>query len=97
MEVVTSTTYNFSIRIFNPAGTQVAGNADFIREDSFGSVTLAAPGGTFSLRNITDLHGFNSGCNNVGTEGGNYGYQGGFAVADNQGWIGAYGTIAGEV
>ena len=95
LEVVTSTTYKAQWRLYDEAGTLVVDNGDLFQEDST-TVTLESADPTFTFRNLTDLHGLNCGTNNTGVEGGRYGYQGGFAVCDNQGWIGAYGNVTGE-
>lgn len=90
-----ATEYKTAIRIYDDANVLVADEFDFFREDS-GSLTLGSIDPTLTFYDVNELAGLNCGSNDADPEAGRYGYQGGFAVVDNQGWIGAYGSVSGE-
>lgn len=92
----TSTTeYQTAIRIYDESDVLVADEFDFFREDS-AVLTLGGMNPTLTFYDVNELAGLNCGTNDAGPESGRYGYQGGFAVVDDQGWIGAYGSVVGE-
>jgi hypothetical protein len=90
-----TTTFTSSFRVYNSSNTLVLDDSNFMREDSGGSVNLSSqPSLPFVA--AANLAGLNAGTNDTGSEAGDYAYEGGFAVCDNQGYIGAYGSVAGE-
>jgi hypothetical protein len=100
LERLTATTYDFSMQVFNSANAPVFNDEHFPAD--FGGGTLATRG-PWTFANVNNLDGFNCGTNDFETAGNNwwtstfdYGYQGCFAIADNQGWIGPYGSVIGE-
>ena len=101
LERLTATTYDFSMRVYDGgADTPLFDDDDFPAD--FGGGTLATRG-PWTFSNVNNLDGFNCGTNDFETAGNNwwtstfdYGYQGCFAIADNQGWIGPYGSVIGE-
>jgi len=94
-----TTTMKMYLRLYNSAGTLLIDNDDLYRCDAVpGPITLGNSDPTFTLYDVNAFGGLNGGCNNTGDAGSgyNFSYEGGFAVCDNQGWIGAYGTVVGE-
>jgi hypothetical protein len=95
LERTGATTQKSDIRVYDSSNALVLDASDFFREDSV-EVTLLSADHTFTFRNVNALVGLNAGSNDGGAEVGRYAYQGGFAVCDDQGWIGAYGSVTGE-
>jgi hypothetical protein len=91
-----TTTFEFHVRVYDESGTLVLDDNDFVREDSDGSVTLANNPAVLIL-NWNNTNGLNAGCNGSGANYGAFAYQSGFAVCDDQGWIGPYGSVTGEL
>ena len=92
-----TSTFALHARVYNSAGQQIAGDANFRNAD--GSATLASNRNVRFL-NVNQLAGFQAGFN--GLNGGTQSmypvmlyYQGGFAITKG-GWAGAYGSVAGE-
>lgn len=65
-------------------------------DTSRGSMSSYFATQTLTFNDAQNLDGLNAGVNDIGPEPGDYAYEGGFAVVDDQGWIGAYGSVAGE-
>lgn len=108
VERIDTSTYNFDIRVYDTAGVLLYGSSDFAPQ--FGGGTLASRGPyTFkAAQEASPGDFFNCGTNDFETAGNDwwnaapysgvfaYGYQGCFAVCEDQGWIGAYGSVTGE-
>jgi hypothetical protein len=102
LQRLTSTTYDFSMRVYDSSNNLLFDDDDFPAD--FGGGTLATRG-PWTFRNANNLDGFNCGTNDFETAGNDfwtttfdYGYQGAFAIGDDTGWLGAYGsgTVPGE-
>lgn len=103
--VVSSTTFTMSVRVYDESSTLILDDSDYGRTNSGNDITLAdapvlefraAGSGVDGLNTLTYLK---CGCNGiinsvVATQ--HYADQTGFAVCDNQGWIGPYGSVTGE-
>jgi hypothetical protein len=103
VQYATSSTFNLSIRVSDSTGSLLYDDGDFY--DARGAaagrdLATANAGGTFVARSghgISESDGLNVGTNDVYAEfAPTYGYQAAVAIADNQGWIGAYGSVDGE-
>jgi hypothetical protein len=97
---LTATTYEFDIRVYDSANTLLFTGADFPADGGGGTIATRGP---WTFRNVNNLDGFNCGTNDFEAAGNDwwtssfdYSYQGCFAVADDQGWIGPYGSVVGE-
>lgn len=98
---VTDTTFTFDTRVFDESVsvvTPIYDGDDFYAAGDLDESTMTAYFATQTLtfNDAANLDGFNAGVNDMGTEAGDYGYEAGFAVVDDQGWIGAYGSVVGE-
>jgi hypothetical protein len=89
-----TTTYNLHAKVFDSAGVQVLGDADFLNQTGTGSTSLAdVP--TLTISKLDELRSFQCGTNGAfqGTVAGDHPvtfcYQGGFAISDDD-WIGPY-------
>lgn len=106
---ITTTTYSVQIRVYNNSNTLLYTETDFPANTAAGfgtgNVGTRAP---FTFKNADALGGFNIGQNDVEVTahpenswitvpGFEYGYQGCVAIVDDQGWIGPYGSVNGEV
>lgn len=96
---LTDTTYDFDFRVYD-GETLAFTSADFPAD--FGGTTIET-GGPWMFRDPANLDGFNCGTNDFETAGNDwwldtfeYSYQGCFAICDDQGWIGPYGSVEGE-
>lgn len=102
IERVTATTFRFESRVFDEsisAVTPVFDSDDFYAggDISRGSMAAYFSTRTLTFNNPQNLDGLNAGVNDLEpTEPGDYAYEGGFAVVDDQGWIGPFGSVAGE-
>ena len=102
IERVTDTTFRFDTRVFDEsvsAVTPIYDGDDFFAggDPARGSMTEYFATQTLTFNNAQNLDGINAGVNDIDpNEPGDYAYQGGFAVVEDQGWIGPYGSVAGE-
>ncbi|MBX3173264.1 MAG: hypothetical protein KF709_02575 [Gemmatimonadaceae bacterium] len=94
-DAVDAAAFKFSVQIFNSSEVQVADDSDFANSSAVSLATYCASN-NLVLNNAANLDGFNAGANDDGPEPGNWGYQGGIAICDGQGFIGRYGTVSGE-
>jgi hypothetical protein len=97
---LTSTTYDFQMRVYDTANALVFSDADFPADAGGGTLATRGP---WTFRNVANLDGFNCGTNDFETAGNDwwtttfdYSYQGCFAIRDDQGWLGPYGSVTGE-
>jgi hypothetical protein len=98
---VSDTTFTFDTRVFDEAVsavTPIYDGDDFFAagETSRSTMTAYFATQTLTFNDSANLDGLNAGVNDMGSEPGDYGYEAGFAVVDDQGWIGAYGSVVGE-
>lgn len=94
-DVSDATAFTFDVRVYNSAGALVADGSDFLTSTAVSLSTYCASN-DLTFNNAANLDGFNAGTNDNGGETGDWGYQGGVAICDNQGFIGAYGSVTGE-
>ena len=103
LQRLSTTTYDFSMRVYDSSNNLLFDDDDFPAD--FGGGNLATRG-PWTFRNVNNLDGFNCGTNDFETAGNDfwtttfdYGYQGCFAIGDDTGWLGPYGsgTVPGEV
>lgn len=90
-----ATAFKFDVRIYDSSNVLVADAGDFVNSSAVSLETYCASN-DLTFNNAANLDGFNAGCNDTGSEPGDWGYQGGVAICDNQGFIGAYGSVTGE-
>ena len=93
---ISDTTFNWHSWIYNSAGTQIAGDADF---DALSSSLTLADNPALTFNSLTNLRGLQCGLNGIsgGVEADfplDLYYQGGLAVAVER--CGAYGNLVGE-
>ncbi|MBP6629778.1 MAG: hypothetical protein KA297_10130 [Kofleriaceae bacterium] len=102
IERVSDTTFRFDSRVFDEAvstTTPIYDGDDFYAggQPARGSMTAYFATQTLTFNDAANLDGFNAGVNDIEpTEPGDYAFEGGIAIVDDQGWIGPYGTVAGE-
>jgi hypothetical protein len=89
-----TTTYTMHARVFDETGVLVLDDSDF--KNDYGPDEYLSDNPSLLFADVNYLNGLNAGCNGSGSNVGPYAYEAGFAVADNQGWVGAYGSVAGE-
>ncbi|MBX3173908.1 MAG: hypothetical protein KF709_05815 [Gemmatimonadaceae bacterium] len=94
-DAVSATAFKFDLRISTAAGAPVANGGDFVNASAI-SLTAYCASNNLVFNNPANLNGFNAGANDVGPEAGDWGYQGGIAIRDNEGFIGGYGSVVGE-
>lgn len=101
VEYPTSTTFRIWPRVYNASGTLLYTSSDF-NGGGFGgypamTLTTFYDTYTFAAFDIANSDGLNVGTNDVYADfAPQYGYQAAVAIADNQGWIGAFGNVDGE-
>ncbi|MGH7676973.1 MAG: MSCRAMM family protein [Gemmatimonadaceae bacterium] len=98
---LTTTTYAVQIRVFDGSSTTpLFTEADFPADFGGGTIGTRAP---YTFAHIENTDGWNCGTNDFETAGNDwwtttfdYGYQGCFAIGDNTGFLGPYGSVSGE-
>lgn len=105
VERIDTATYNFDIRVYDTSGTLLYDSTDFVPEFGGGTLATRGPYDFKTAQQASPGDYFNCGTNDFETAGNDwwisadpftYGYQGCFAICEDQGWIGAYGSVTGE-
>ena len=108
VERIDTATYNFDIRVYDTSDTLLYTSADFPADFGGGTLATRGPYDFKTAQQASPGDFFNCGTNDFETAGNawwnaapysgvfTYGYQGCFAICEDQGWIGPYGSVTGE-